>query len=211
VGCLDGRHGTPAGSSAHRPGKRLRRLLLRWQAPQPCPARRSTCLTRPDCRAVAATPTRTPFPTPAPTAIRTHAARVPPPGRRTASPLASPPWGRGASAFDPSVTRPAARSRLRRRSMHSAVRLPHGALAISKPPPYGRRSIPTVPRSGMNGTSLAVTDGSSHSACSVCNDPVRYSHRLLCCDEAAMWCQVGWGCAASTDRASVWRGRAEVG
>jgi hypothetical protein len=39
-------------------GTRLRRVLLRWQAPQPCPARRATGLTRPSFGA--ATPTATP-------------------------------------------------------------------------------------------------------------------------------------------------------
>ena len=85
-----------------------------------------------------------------------------------------PPWGRGASALDPSVTRSAVWSRLRRRSIHSADRLPHGALAISA---HLRRAaifdgdpITTMPRPNTNGTSQAVT---SESSCGLlrCDDP----------------------------------------
>src|SRR5215212_8582832 len=58
---LDGRPGTTAcrSRSVVGGGTRLRRVLLRWQAPQPCPAHRATGLTRPDSGAL----TPTSFPT----------------------------------------------------------------------------------------------------------------------------------------------------
>src|SRR6266498_4058658 len=120
--------------------KRLRRLLLRWQAPQSNPATPEDHLTparlghldgyaKPYAGPYARDP-RTP------PRLRRQRSRGQEPLRGASRPqkarATGPPWGRGASAFDPSVTRPAARSRLRRRLIHSAVRLPHGALAISR-------------------------------------------------------------------------------
>ncbi len=53
--------------------KRLRRLLLRWQAPQPCPAHREDDRTRPDSGTSAGTPN----PMQDPTLDPTPAIRVP--------------------------------------------------------------------------------------------------------------------------------------
>ncbi|SRR6266498_1791886 len=153
--------------------KRLRRLLLRWQAPQSNPATPEDHLTParlghldgyakpyagPYAKPYAGPYARDPR---TPPRLRRQRSRRQEPLRGASRPqkarATGPPWGRGASAFDPSVTRPAARSRLRRRSIHSAGRLPHGALAISA---HLRRAaisdgdpIPTAPWSSTNGTS----------------------------------------------------------
>ncbi len=155
--------------------KRLRRLLLRWQAPQPCPAHPAGGLTRPDSGASTGTPNLTLDPTPNPTLDSTHAARVPPPRPSAASPLVEPlrgasrpqkpratgpPWGRGASALDPSVSRTAVREPPSAAIDESAVRLPHGALAISAHLSVRRhlrwRSNYNRPRSSTDGASSAV-------------------------------------------------------
>jgi hypothetical protein len=63
--------------------KRLRRLLLRWQAPQPNPAHREDGRTRPDSKPSTGTSTPTSMGTPTPTSI------PPPQVADPASPLAS--------------------------------------------------------------------------------------------------------------------------
>src|SRR6266516_4546198 len=167
--------------------KRLRRLLLRWQAPQPCPAHREDDRTRPDSGTSAGTPN----PMQDPTLDPTPAIRVPhlvfgvgvPAGKSPqGGPVARKNRGRlaplggevRARLIHPSASRLCG-SRLRRRLIHSAGRLPHGALAISAhlwcAAIFDGDPISTVPRQGTYGTSPAVTSGSSYAACSACDDP----------------------------------------
>jgi hypothetical protein len=173
--------------------KRLRRLLLRWQAPQPNPAHREDGRTRPDSggprrvrqplRQWVRQPLRQ-SPRPRwrtlPRLWRRRCRRQEPlrgASRPQKARATGPPWGRGASAPIPFVSQPAVWSRLRRRSIHSAGRLPHGALAISahlrRAAALRRRLITTMPPSGTDGSSQPVTGGTSHSACSACDDPSR--------------------------------------
>jgi hypothetical protein len=123
--------------------KRLRRLLLRWQAPQPHPAHREDGRTRPDSGTSAGTPN----PMQDPTLDPTPAIRVPhlafgegvtagkspqggPVARKNRGRLAPLGGEVRARLIHPSPDQLCG-SRLRRRSIHSAGRLPHGALAIS--------------------------------------------------------------------------------
>jgi hypothetical protein len=84
---LDQDSGQPpaVGHGRWRGGTRLRRVLLRWQAPQPCPAHQATWLTRPTSRL-------------RPLGVPTRATRVPPRRPEAGSPLVMPPRGSGASA-----------------------------------------------------------------------------------------------------------------
>src|SRR6266511_3089192 len=167
--------------------KRLWRLLLRWQAPQSNPATPEDHLTParlghldgyakpyagPYAKPYAGPYARDPR---TPPRLRRQRSRRQEPPRGASRPqkarATGPPWGRGASAFDPSVTRPAARSRLRRRLIHSAVRLPHGALVISRTP-TARRHLRWRSHSNRamvkhkRNVTHAVTNETSHSACS---------------------------------------------
>ena len=176
--------------------KRLRRLLLRWQAPQPCPAHPETNLTRPQVGRPEgyakpyAGPYAKPYAGPYARQVRTPrqpvgaiaTGRAPcggPVARKERGRLA-PLGGMRASAFDPSVSLPAAWCRLRRRSTNSAVRLPHGALAISAhlrcAAIFDGDPLPPCRGQGTNGT--------SHLACSACDDPcVTLGCSSSCCDD----------------------------
>ncbi len=94
------------------------------------------------------------------------AGRTPSWASRPQKPRASgSPWGRGASALDPSVTRPAVWKPPAAAFDRSAGRVPHGALAISahlqRAAAYGSDPITTMPRSGTDRSSPADTDGTS--------------------------------------------------
>jgi len=162
-----GRTAPPGWRELPSVGKRLRRLLLRWQAPQPAP---------PTASSTSPGPTRgtsrgyvnpygdgyvNPYVNPsAPAGVPGLAFGVGVPAGR--SPFGGPVARKNRGRLAPlggevraHLIHPTASwlygSRLRRRSTNSAVRLPHGALAILCAPTARRhlrwRSIPTMPRS----------------------------------------------------------------
>src|SRR6266540_4292213 len=176
--------------------KRLRRLLLRWQAPQPYPAHREHASPGPPRGHFGGTSTPTSMGTPTPTSIPRLGWRTQPRLRPWHQHRPGPPLGERMRArlIHPTAGRLYG-SRLRRRSTNSAVRLPHGVLAISA---HLRRAAlfdgdRRQPRrgQGMNGSSrrrtrtdrqrLQRTD--RHTGPLGLSRSVRHPVCSLCCDE----------------------------
>jgi hypothetical protein len=172
-------------------GKRLRRLLLRWQAPQPCPRspRARPHPAQPEApRRVRQSPAKSP-PKPRQSPARdggpglafglgVTAGRSPcggPVARKNRGRLA-PLGGIGASAFDPSVTRPAVwkppSAAIDSFSRPAAAWSARNFCAPIGAPPSSM-AIPLQPCRGQAQTERHqdVTNGTSHSACCACDDP----------------------------------------